>query len=774
MAVGAGDSAKHAAAAKIGDEGPRQRSAASRAIARTAKVLSLDWNQHSVNGFCKKFGDDRAIKNLDRSQLQKEYPMLCFCSARDPKGACCWRTQGHDGRVPTLMKFIWAFPTFGWFALKYLKVGWMHKFYVDDFPKASLGTIAFASVLSVLADAFTDPKMATWTDTLRSRYGRRKPFICASAIFVPIVFIFAWLPGLVGGGMPASIWYGFWHICFKLADTLFLIPHDAWGAQLSPLYSEKTNIWQWKVILRSLGILFGMAVAPIIFVSDDCTSTPDSGCTELPGIAVFFAGLFSASCMVLVWFGKEGEYESVAASAPVGRWDFSDQDTIPMLMTTFLNQPFRILLIGDIVKALGTEIPFVVLPFVASWVLGEKCWETSKIFGIMVVIGLVSGLFSVPAWTKLTQKTNKFTAYIGFHVAQIVACVCVAFVDFDTGDCVYSWVALVMLAIFGIATGGSFLLFDLISDVVDYDELLTGGARREASYLMSVEFIPKFVSIPGESLPFLLLAYLGYTRPLANPDASGAACSVDAVCHQLFTNSTLGASRCEESGGCAELVANGVQFICNNALGTCGIKQNDSVRWTLRICAAIFPGLCLLAGTAALLWYPKAARDEATHEQLLLAIARLRRGEVVEDPWRPGNFIHPIEQLSIALAGPLSYLMPSELKRVAEAPAVEGDVADFRAVIRMTGLHALACALLIPLGIWGVAAGWEEMSDDLGASVSPMGLMSIGIGLVSVWFSSSRLAAMLKLKSLRVTRRDVIVMYNRSCPFTGDARLVDI
>merc|ERR1712194_388555 len=108
-------------------------------------------------------------------------PMLCFCEPGGDIRPCRFVPQGHRGTLPLRRKLLWAAPQFGWFALKYMKVGWMKKFYTDDYPRASLGIMAFSSVLSVLIDAFTDPKMAVWTDTLRSKYGRRRPFVFVSA-----------------------------------------------------------------------------------------------------------------------------------------------------------------------------------------------------------------------------------------------------------------------------------------------------------------------------------------------------------------------------------------------------------------------------------------------------------------------------------------------------------------------------------------------------------------------------------------------------------------
>lgn len=73
-------------------------------------------------------------------------------------------------------------------------------------------------------------------------------------------------------------------------------------------------------------------------------------------------------------------------------------------------------------------------------------------------------------------------------------------------------------------TGASLLVLlpDLCNEIVEYDTFLTGqGLHREGLYTALREFIPKFVELPGQALPFIVLAHFGYDpdRPSTNcPD----------------------------------------------------------------------------------------------------------------------------------------------------------------------------------------------------------------------------------------------------------------
>ena len=58
-----------------------------------------------------------------------------------------------------------------------------------------------------------------------------------------------------------------------------------------------------------------------------------------------------------------------------------------------------------------------------------------------------------------------------------------------------------------------FLADSILSDIIDYDEFLT-GKRSEATYFMFKSFLPKVLQIPVVALPVALLPALGYLEPI--------------------------------------------------------------------------------------------------------------------------------------------------------------------------------------------------------------------------------------------------------------------
>ena len=124
----------------------------------------------------------------------------------------------------------------------------------------------FFLVFGVLIDAFTDPAFAQFSDNYVSKFGRRKPFLLISAVFTPVIFVLGFLgPPMAGGwnfstepnpdfykgrnAVFSAVYFGFFHIMFKLSDTITMIPQESMGTELTPNYVERTRIWTWRFLV---------------------------------------------------------------------------------------------------------------------------------------------------------------------------------------------------------------------------------------------------------------------------------------------------------------------------------------------------------------------------------------------------------------------------------------------------------------------------------------------------------------------------------------------
>jgi Na+/melibiose symporter-like transporter len=112
---------------------------------------------------------------------------------------------------------------------------------------------ALATFIALGVDAVFDPLVGSVSDSLRSRWGRRHPFMYAGAVpfGVMLYLLFAPPAGLSENGL--FVWMVGFTIAVRMAMAVYLIPHNALGAELSADYHERTSIGSWRLFFGFVG-----------------------------------------------------------------------------------------------------------------------------------------------------------------------------------------------------------------------------------------------------------------------------------------------------------------------------------------------------------------------------------------------------------------------------------------------------------------------------------------------------------------------------------------
>lgn len=98
--------------------------------------------------------------------------------------------------------------------------------------------------LSLIWDAISDPLAGTLSDRLRSRYGRRHPFMAASILPLGLGFIGLFAPPQVvqTSDLALGAWLLFWSLWVRTFVTTFSIPHLALSAEITADYHGRSQI----------------------------------------------------------------------------------------------------------------------------------------------------------------------------------------------------------------------------------------------------------------------------------------------------------------------------------------------------------------------------------------------------------------------------------------------------------------------------------------------------------------------------------------------------
>ncbi|XOV85466.1 MAG: MFS transporter [bacterium] len=125
-----------------------------------------------------------------------------------------------------------------------------------------------AFLIASIFDAVSDPLIGAISDRFRSRWGRRHPFMFASALPIAVTFFFLYQPmqGLTETGY--FIWLTVFLVLLRLSQTFYLIPHDALGAELTDDYEERSSIFGYNSVVQMLLSMFtSMVLYVVIFPS---------------------------------------------------------------------------------------------------------------------------------------------------------------------------------------------------------------------------------------------------------------------------------------------------------------------------------------------------------------------------------------------------------------------------------------------------------------------------------------------------------------------------
>lgn len=135
-------------------------------------------------------------------------------------------------------------------------------FYYTQVQGLSGTLTGLAMFIALSWDAISDPIVGSWSDSLRSRWGRRHPLLVAGGLPTALLFLALFTPPDGLGELGMFTWLLVVSILLRTFLTIYFIPYSAMGAELSADYDERTVIAKARV---TMGWLAGMALPAIAF-----------------------------------------------------------------------------------------------------------------------------------------------------------------------------------------------------------------------------------------------------------------------------------------------------------------------------------------------------------------------------------------------------------------------------------------------------------------------------------------------------------------------------
>lgn len=115
------------------------------------------------------------------------------------------------------------------------------------------GVVGLMILISLAVDAVFDPVIGRVSDTIRTPWGRRHPFMYASAIPVTLGIVFFWR---APNSLPPDVLAAYSLILLvviRVSVSLYQIPSDSLTPELAPDYHERTGLLSYRYFFAYLG-----------------------------------------------------------------------------------------------------------------------------------------------------------------------------------------------------------------------------------------------------------------------------------------------------------------------------------------------------------------------------------------------------------------------------------------------------------------------------------------------------------------------------------------
>lgn len=396
-------------------------------------------------------------------------------------------------------------------------------FYLLEFYTKYVGLRAnlagFALALAVLWDAVTDPIMGGVSDRTRSRFGKRRPWIFVGTIVLTagIVLIFS----------HPNLETQFGKFLFLLATyiltntgmTIIAVPHAALAGEISFDRNERTELFGWRLLFRTLGLLFA-ALLPglLVMYFEERVGMSRTLTSRWVGIAVVLTGLITL--MSVRRIDTPAPALKRRKVRELGRTLAELRGFFRGLRSVATNRAFQPLLLTYVVAYIGRTLNTSTALYYYEIRLQLSDREIHlNIIGLFTVIVCISIGFWVVISRKYGKKMPAFWGAFSLGVLTVII-----YPIFPPGQVL---MPMLLGSVLGGFLAGSIIIFEsLVADIVDYDELKT-GEHREGLYFGCWTMMTKVARALTLAITGMMLERIGLEQGVVEqPESVGRALAI--------------------------------------------------------------------------------------------------------------------------------------------------------------------------------------------------------------------------------------------------------
>ncbi len=306
---------------------------------------------------------------------------------------------------------------------------------------APAAAYALGMFIARVLDGVVDLPIASWTDNLKSRWGRRRPMMVIGLVPLIICYVLLWFPPFPGTSVSAD---GHWANAVYVAvisslyfffQTFIIVPYLAALSEIVPDEQSRVRVASWQTFFNTGSYVLTFVVAPMMF---EKFGVRGAALLLLPGIVTYLGPilvikegstsgeaerplsqdvplwqsikmtltnktfLIYMSCVATFYFGLQFFLGGIAFMG-ADMMGISDSQLGLMNAAAFAPVPIMLVLFNIISKTKGAKFAFRIslLIFAVAMLIFTLGWKDLNLPIQPLIIGMIAGVvasFSIGAF----------------------------------------------------------------------------------------------------------------------------------------------------------------------------------------------------------------------------------------------------------------------------------------------------------------------------------------------------------------------------------------
>ena len=411
-------------------------------------------------------------------------------------------------KLPMSTKLIYGLGTVA-FGIKDNGFNALLMIYYNQVIGLSAGWVGAAIMIAMIADAVLDPIVGQWSDSLRSKWGRRHPFMYASVLPVGILYFALWMPP---AGVSDFMLFAYLLVitsATRIAIGVYEIPSTALLAEFTQDYHERTVLVAYRFFFGVVGgILMGIVVFSMIFADDPASP---GGLLEASGYHRYaaIASPLMAMAIFISTLGTHSRISSLAKLPPPQHEGILK--TARNMFSTLFDRTNAPILIGSIFGSMAGGLNAGLMIYLQTyfWQLSADQIAALTSAGLLGVV--LAFVMVLPLSKSFGKKWTTLALYSLTLLAIVLPVALRLFGLFpDNGSpalvpLLFAFMAVVVMSVIA----ASILIASMVADVTD-QILLKTGRQSEGLIFSATTFVNKTISGTGVLVSGLILTLVGF------------------------------------------------------------------------------------------------------------------------------------------------------------------------------------------------------------------------------------------------------------------------